>query len=49
MAASKKTSSASSATKSQVVKYLTALLDEEMSLGDRAAITRTIQKLKGER
>jgi len=47
MAESAKTSKAP--TKSQVAKYLQNLLDGEMSQGDRAAITRTIQKLKGER
>ena len=36
-------------TKTQVVKLLSKMLDDKMSLGDRAAITRTIHILKGER
>jgi len=43
MATAKKT------TKAQVVKYLTSLLDGDMSHGDRAAIARTIHILKGDR
>ena len=36
-------------TKTQVVKYLEKMLEAEMNLGDRAAIRRTIQNVKGER
>ncbi len=36
-------------TKTAVTKYLTDLLDNEMSQGDRAAIVRTIHILKGDR
>ena len=38
-----------SPTKSQITKYLTKFLDKEMSQGDRGAIVRVIQILKGER
>lgn len=36
-------------TKAQVKKYLTDLLDEDMSMGNRAAITRVLQILNNER
>jgi len=35
--------------KPEIAKHLNKMLDSDMSLGDRAAITRTIQILKGER
>ena len=35
--------------KIQTIKVLEKLLDDDMTLGNRAAITRTIQILKGER
>ena len=36
-------------TKAQTARYLTSLLDNDMSQGDRAAIVRTIHILKGDR
>ncbi len=36
-------------TRTQVAKYLSSLLENEMTLGNRAAITRTIQLVKGDR
>lgn len=40
--------STKSLTKIQVTKYLSKLLEEDMTLGNRAAIQRTIQYMEGE-